>query len=338
MIEIDGSYGEGGGQILRTAVALSAIRGEDVRITKIRAGRSNPGLSPQHVTCIEAVAALSDASVEGLAPGAVEILFRPGASVGGSHRFDVGTAGSVSLVLQSCLLVAAASKGAVGIVVRGGTDVNWSPPIDYLMAVHAPIIERFGLRCSFELLSRGFYPEGGGEVRFEAGPCGGLSAVRLEARGDVHNIRGVAYSQNLPDHVVTRMKHSALKGLVSFDDMKIASDIRTGLSTGAGIVLSAQCQGTILGQSALGRKGVRAETLGEGCASDLMETIKSGATVDSHMLDQILPYMALADGSSVVLAEELTGHASTNMHVVERLLDRRFNTVERDGIVEVAVD
>lgn len=338
MIEIDGSHGEGGGQILRTAVALSAIRGEPVRITRIRAGRPNPGLSPQHVTCIEAVAALSDAAVDGLAPGALEISFTPGACTGGIHRFDIGTAGSISLVLQSCMLVAAACKGRVDVSVTGGTDVSWSPPIDYLTSVHAPIIERFGARCSLSLVSRGFYPEGGGEVRLEAEPCGTLSAVKLDSRGVLRRIGGVAYSQNLPDHVVTRMKHSALKRLVSFENAAVESDVRTGRSTGAGIVLFAECDNALLGQSALGRKGVMAETLGEDCASGLVETIDSGATVDEHMLDQVLPYMALAEGGSVVLAEGLTGHAKTNMYVIERLLDREFSVGDRDGLVEIAVD
>lgn len=338
MIEIDGSHGEGGGQILRTAVALSAIRGEPVRITRIRAGRPNPGLSPQHVTCIEAVAALSDATVDGLAPGALEISFTPGACTGGSHRFDIGTAGSISLVLQSCMLAATSCKGRMDVSITGGTDVSWSPPIDYLISVHAPIVERFGLRCSMELVSRGFYPEGGGEVRLEGGPCGALSAIRLASRGELRRIGGVAYSQNLPDHVVTRMKHSALKRLASFGKVKVESDVRTGSSTGAGIVLSAEYDNALLGRSALGRKGVMAETLGEDCASGLMETIDSGATVDEYMLDQVLPYMALAEGSSVVLAEGLTGHAKTNMYVIERLLDREFSVVERDGLVEVAVD
>jgi RNA 3'-phosphate cyclase len=338
VIEVDGSHGEGGGQILRTAVALSAIVGEPVRVVKIRAGRPNPGLSRQHMTSIEALAALSDATVEGLAPGAREIVFKPGDVLGGDHRFDIGSAGSISLVLQSCMLVATASKSRIDLAVSGGTDVNWSPPMDYLTSVHIPIAERFGVRCSLDLVSRGFYPEGGGEARLGIEPCGGLSPVKLDIRGDVRRIGGVAYSQNLPDHVVGRMKHTALKRLISFENVKVVSDVRAGKSTGAGMVLFAECDNAMLGESALGRKGLRAEALGESCASDLVETIGSGATVDSHMLDQVLPYMALAKGSSVVLAEEITGHAETNMHVIEKLLGRGFSTTRRGDLVEVATD
>lgn len=338
MIEVDGSHGEGGGQILRTAIALSAIIGEPVKVVKIRAGRPNPGLAPQHMTSIEAIAALSDAAVDGLAPGAREITFSPGDVLGGDYRFDIGTAGSISLVLQSCMLVAAASKGRISMFVSGGTDVNWSPPVDYLTSVHIPTAERFGVRCSLDLVSRGFYPEGGGEARLDIEPCGGLSPVKLDSRGDVRRIGGVAYSQNLPDHIVGRMKHAALKRLLSFENVKVDSDVRAGRSTGAGMVLFAECDDALLGESSLGRKGLRAESLGEGCASDLLETIGSGATVDCHMLDQVLPYMALARGSSVVLAEEITGHAETNMHVIETLLGRRFSTKKRGDLVEIATD
>lgn len=336
MIEIDGSSGEGGGQILRTSIALSAVTGEPVRITDIRAGRPNPGLAPQHMASVEAVAALSDATVEGLAPGAMEIVFRPGELLGGVHEFDVGTAGSVSLVLQSCLLPAALSRTTTAITVRGGTDVRWSPPIDYLVRVHARVAEGFGARCALEVVSRGFYPEGGGEVRMEVAPAGRLRGASMDRPGDMVGIRGVAYAQNLPEQVVTRMKHAALKRLVDFDDVKIESDLRKGRSTGAGIVMVSTLGGCVLGSSALGERGIRAERLGEECAADLAETLASGATVDDHMMDQVLPYMAVAEGRSVVVAEALTGHASTNMEVIQRFLGDVFSTDKtEDGLFRV---
>ena len=331
MIEIDGSSGEGGGQILRTSVALSAVTGEPVRVTGIRAGRPNPGLAPQHVVSVEAVAALADATVEGLEPGSKEIVFRPGELLGGVHEFDVGTAGSISLILQSCILPAAMSRTTTVVTVRGGTDVRWSPPIDYLTMIHSPIVERFGLRCSAEVVSRGFYPEGGGEVTMEISPAGRLKGIALERPGKVVGIRGVAYAQNLPEHVVTRIKHAALKRVVEFEDVRITSDLRRGRSTGAGIVMASHHENCILGSSALGERGVRAERLGEECASDLVETIASGATVDDHMMDQILPYMAVAEGRSVVVAENLTGHTKTNMEIIERFLGDIFSTSKTEN-------
>ncbi len=335
MIDIDGAAGEGGGQILRTSIALSAVTGHEVRIRNIRANRPNPGLAPSHVTSIEAVARICDGEVDNLYAGSKDIVFRPGQLTGGRFELDVGTAGSISLVLQSCLIPAALSKARVVMRVNGGTDVKWSPPIDFMRMVHVPILNMFGPSCDIEIVARGFYPEGGGEVVMDVSPAGELAPVNLTSRGDVLRVEGVAFAQNLPEHVVTRMKHAALKRLIDFKEVKVDSDLLKGRSTGAGIVLCGVCENTFMGASALGEKGVRAEELGEGCARDLLETLGSGATVDEHTLDQILPYMALAKGSSTVLAEEMTQHAETNMSVVEAFLGRRFETRKKDGLVEV---
>jgi len=302
MIEIDGSHGEGGGQILRTAVALSAVTGEPVRVRNVRAGRTRPGLAPQHITSIEAVAEVCGGDVDGLYEGSKDIVFRPGQPVGGEFEFDVGTAGSVTLVAQSCLIPSLLSKSRVRMVIRGGTDVRWSPPVDSLRLVHLPIVEMLGARAELQVVSRGFFPEGGGEIVLETWPAGAFSPLDLSRRGRVLRVEGVAFAQNLPEHVVTRMRHSALKNLTGFSEVRIESDLREGRSTGAGIVLAAVCENGIIGSSALGERGVRAELLGEGCAKDLQETIGSGASVDEHMLDQLLPYMALAGKGSIVLA------------------------------------
>ena len=336
MIDIDGSHGEGGGQILRTSLALSAVTGQQVRIGNIRAGRPIPGLQPQHVTSIEAVAEICGADVDGLFKGSKEIVFKPGQLVGGDFEFDVGTAGSTSLVITSCLLPGLFSKSRLRLRVKGGTDVRWSPPLDYLRLVHLPVLNEFGGSCEIELLSRGFYPEGGGEVTADISPIGGLSRVDLGSQGKPVRIEGVAYAQNLPDHVVSRMKHSALKKLMGFKEVKIESDLRKGNSTGAGIVLAAVGDCTVVGESALGAKGVRSETLGEGCAEDLLETVRSGATVDEHMLDQVLLYMAFAENGSRVLAQELTSHAETNIWAIEQFLGKRFSVGDKDGLVEIS--
>ena len=338
MIEIDGSHGEGGGQILRTSISLSAVINEPVRITNIRAGRPNPGLAPSHVTSIEAVAEVADAEVDNLFPGSKEIVFRPGQLLGGEFEFDVGTAGSISLVLQSCLLPALMSNGRTRIVVKGGTDVRWSPPIDYMRLVHLQILKKFGAACDIEIKSRGFYPEGGGEVSLEASPIGHLQGVNLDNRGKVLAVEGIAYAQNLPDHVVTRMKHSAIKRLLDFKEVSVDSDLRGGRSTGAGIVLAAYCENAVLGESVLGARGVKSETLGEGCAENLLETLESNATVDEHMLDQILPYMAVADGTSTIMTEEVTGHADTNLWVIERILGDLFTVEKKGKLVQVTKD
>lgn len=335
MIVIDGSHGEGGGQILRTSMSLSAVLGKPVRVENIRASRPKPGLAPQHMTSIESIARLCDAQVEGLHVGSEEVEFRPGILTGGEFSFDVGTAGSVSLVLQTCLLPAALSKSPVRLSVRGGTDTRWAPPIDFMRLIHIRTLRRMGISCDIEVLSRGFYPEGGGEVVAEIDGCPHLTPLRLDERGALVQIHGVAFTQNLPEHVMSRLRHAALKTLIGHGHVKIEPDARHGSSTGAGIVLAAEFEKTVLGESALGEKGIRAETLGERCANDLTEAIGSGATLDDHMLDQVLPYMAVADGESTVLAEEMTGHAETNLWVIERFMGRRFRVEKRDGLTAV---
>ena len=335
MLEIDGSHGEGGGQILRTSIALSSVLNEPVKIIKIRANRPTAGLAPSHVTSIEAVAQISDAEVDGLFQGSKEIMFKPGQLVGGDYEFDVGTAGSISLVIQSCLLPAILSKSRTRLTVTGGTDVRWSPPIDFMRLVHLPMLQRFGPTFDIETSGRGFYPEGGGKVRVEIFPASRLSPAVLDSQGKVQSIEGIAYAQNLPEHVVSRMKHAALKRLLDFKEVRIDSDLGKGHSTGAGIVASARCANTVLGASALGAKGVKSEVLGEDCAADLLETIGSGATVDEHMLDQILPYMALAGAGSIVLAEGLSNHARTNIWVIERFLGRKFDVTQKDDLTEI---
>lgn len=335
MIEVDGSHGEGGGQILRTSVSLSAVLKEPVRITNIRAARPTPGLARQHVTGIGAVSELCDAEVEGLSVGSKEVVFEPGTLTGGDFQFDVGTAGSISLVLQACMLPAMMSKASVRLTLRGGTDTRWAPPIDFLRLVHIPIIQRMGAYCEMNTVRRGFYPEGGGEVEVRITPCHALKGIMIGERGSFLRISGVAYAQNLPEHVVSRTRHAVMKRLVEQRDVKVVSDLSSGRSTGAGIVLAAEYERTILGMSALGERGVRAERLGEACAEDLAEMMRSAATVDEHMLDQLVPYMALAEGESLVIGEELTGHAETNMWVAEKFLGSRFKVVKRESRVEV---
>ncbi len=336
MIEVDGSYGEGGGQVLRTAVSLAAVLGKEVRIDNIRAGRPTPGMMAQHVTSVEAVALIADAQVDGLHTGSKEIIFRPGKLVGGEFELDIGTAGSIPLIIQTCIIPAALSKGSVSMLVRGGTDVKWSPPVDYLSLVHVPLAGMFGAYCEIDVVHRGFYPEGGGEVRVEIPRVGGFTGVRAVSRGEVTGIAGIAFSQNLPDHVTTRMRHAAMKRLIDVGNVRIATDIRKGRSTGTGITLAAKCENTVIGAAALGQKGVPAEKVGEVCADDLAETLTSGATIDEHALDQMLTYMALASSPSQFLVEEVTPHAETNMWVIERFLGQRFARRQVGKLVEVS--
>lgn len=314
MIEVDGSTGEGGGQLLRTAVALSALSGLPIRVARIRAGRPNPGLAHQHVAAVEAVAALSGAEVEGLEPGSAEITFRPGPLTGGRHRFDVGTAGSVTLVLQACLPVAFGTPEGAEITVSGGTDVQWSPPVDYLAHVFLPLLARRGGIAELRVVRRGYYPRGGGLVEATVRPAVAWSPWTGSDPGAVARIRGVAHASNLPADIPKRMKHAALRGLQGHRDVAIEDRIYTGeeaVGQGGALVLWAETERTIVGASVLAERGKPSERIGEEAALVLAAELASGATLDVHAADQLLVYLASAKGPSSFLVREASGHLRT---------------------------
>ena len=340
MREIDGSYGEGGGQLLRTAVALAAITGEAVHVRNIRANRENPGLAPQHLTAVMAVAALCSAEAEGLEVKSREILFRPGRLGGGRFDFRVGTAGSIALVLQAALPVAVACGEALWMRISGGTDVRAAPPLDYFRLVLLPLLSRMGVRARIEVLKRGYYPRGGGEVAVEVLPSLPLQPLMLDAPGALREIRGYAHIANLPDHIVQRMASSALAELSAFpassiDQAVLGADQAIG--AGGAIVLVAQTAHTILGASAIAQRGVSAETLGAEAGRLLREEVSAGATLDIHAADQALIYIALAGGRSCFLARKLSSHALTTIWLLEQFLPVRFNIVEAGSLVRVEV-
>src|SRR5207245_8328423 len=210
MIEVDGGRGEGGGQLLRMALALSALTDTPVRVARIRAGRPTPGLAAQHVTAINAVAALCEAEVTGVSVGASSIEFRPGKLAAGRFSFDVGTAGSITLVLQALLPVAAAAPGAVRVRLLGGTDVRWSPPIDYFNRVFLPLLRRLGAHADVEVLRRGYYPRGGGIVEAVIERTRLWSALRGSERAEVERVRGIVRGLNVSEDAEERLKHWAV--------------------------------------------------------------------------------------------------------------------------------
>ena len=328
MIEVDGSMLEGGGQILRMTVALSAVTGVPVRIFNIRAKRENPGLRAQHMTAIRATASLVDAEVKGLALGSMELTFRPRTIKGGNFRFDVGTAGSTTLVLQSLLPAAAFAPSRVSVEVVGGTDNPLAPPVDYVIHVLKPTVAKMGYNFEVNLLRRGFYPKGGGIVRASITPVPKLMPIRLEEQGEVKVVKGISYSSRLPDHIARRMADSASKllrkaGLEAEIELEALEPghPKCALNPGCGIVLWAETtSGAVLGSDNLGEIGKPAEKVGEEAARKLLEEIESGATVDRHLADQLIVYMALAEGESVIKVNELTMHTLTCIELSKKLL------------------
>ncbi len=314
MIEIDGSFGEGGGQIVRTAVALSAVTGDTVRITRIREGRSKPGLSPQHVTAILALAKVTNAKTEGVKPRSPEITFRPGEVRGGKYEIDIGTAGSITLLMQCLLPALVHADSPTVLTVRGGTDVKWSPTIDYLSHVALLAFAEFGVKSRLSCARRGYYPRGGGVATLEVVP-GNLKSADLLAV-EPGQIEGVSHSSNLPEHVAKRQSEAAVEELErSGFDAKISCETNTHPSTGSGITLWSSRKGA----SALGERGLPAEKVGAFAAEDMVAELRSKAAVDRYLADQLVPYLALAGGSYT--APEISRHASTNIWTATRFLD-----------------
>ncbi|GAB6148312.1 RNA 3'-terminal phosphate cyclase [Stetteria hydrogenophila] len=326
---IDGSMGEGGGQILRTAIALSAVTGIPVRIYNIRAKRRNPGLRPQHLTAVKAVAELCGARVEGARVGSMELTFTPGRVRSGSFRFDVGTAGSVSLVLQALLPVLAYAPGPVEVEVRGGTDVPMAPTIDYVRFVLAGILRAAGYEFEVQLIRRGHYPRGGGVVRVRVDdPPGGFRAVRFTERGGLRAVRGVSHAVRLPRHVAERQARAAAEvvrrelGVEAEIELDVPEPGRDPhLGPGSGILVYALFDGSIMGGDALGARGKRAEVVGREAAEKLVEDVKTGAALDRYMSDMIIIYAALARGVSEFTGARLTMHAWTVLKLVEAMVE-----------------
>jgi RNA 3'-terminal phosphate cyclase (ATP) len=342
LIHIDGSYGEGGGQIIRTAVALSAVTGTEVTISNIRTNRPEPGLKAQHLTAIRTAGDMTCARISGLKPGSTEITFSPGDISGGQFNIDIGTAGSITLLLQCLVPVASAGKETVSLDITGGTDVAWSPPVDYLTHVLLPVLAAMGLKCGIELHRRGYYPRGGGRVTAVIHPST-LRAVDLEKEMDKGKgsdnkkekepaVAGISHCSNLPPHVAQRQADAAASAL---ERAGYGSSIETSLasfpSTGSGITL--WCGHA--GGSALGRRGLPAEKVGKAAAREIITELDSKAAVDVHLADQLIPYLGLAGGGSFTV-REVSGHTRTNIWVVEQFLGVEFGVMELDdGIFKI---
>jgi len=340
MIEIDGAHGEGGGQLVRNAAALAAVTGKAVRVSNIRAKRPNPGLAAQHVAALQALAAVSGARIDGLQPGSRQIIVTPGTPRGGSHRFDVGTAGSVTLVLQACLPAALRAPGPTELHLIGGTDVKWSPPLDYFRFVFLPLLARMGGHVTIDALKRGYYPRGGGEVRVAVTPTAAFQPLVVEPPGTLKRVRGIAHAANLPPDVAQRMKQEAARPFVAIAEAKIESQVlgnAQAAGPGGAVVLWTEHENTVLGADALAEKGTPAEQVGREAGEAMLADIKAHASLDVHASDQMLIYAALAKGESQFSAREVSSHALTAMWLLEAFLDVQFETVQVGGRVQFRV-
>jgi RNA 3'-terminal phosphate cyclase (ATP) len=332
LIEIAGDMLEGGGQIVRTAVALSALTNKEVRITKIRDNRPNPGLQAQHVTAVRAVAAAAGAETEGLFTGSRELVFKPHGHVAGEFSFNVGTAGSVPLILQAVMPSAAYAPGQVEFELIGGTDVPWSPTVDYVRIVELPVLQLMGYRATLTVHQRGHYPKGGGRVTMLINPPRILRAVNLVERGVLTGANGISHCVKLPSHVAQRQAAAAKEklGVRGIREVNIIIESYPStqdphLGPGSGIALAMKfANGPIIGADSIGEKGKPAERVGDEAASKLLKEFDSKAALDRHMGDIIIPYMAVAEGRSEIEVSAITTHTLTNIKVSEILAGVEF--------------
>ncbi|UCH33061.1 MAG: RNA 3'-phosphate cyclase [Armatimonadota bacterium] len=326
MLTIDGA--EGGGQILRTAVSYSAVSGRPVRIVNIRGARPKPGLRPQHLLAVNAAAELCGARVTGADKGSTEIEFTPGRiAPPATWRLDVGTAGSVMLILQALLPCLALADKPVELSIVGGTNNPWAPAFEYLRWVLLPTLERMGFRAGAELDRRGFYPKGGGEVRVTTQPGARIRPIVLRARGALRRMWGISYSSNLPEHIAQRMAGACRDRLERDGFVCDEFDLDTatpGPGPGCGVIAFAEFEHSVIAGDALGERGKPAEKVGREAAQALLRELQSGAAVDAHLGDQLVPWAALADGESVYHAARRTDHLTSAAAVAEQVIGARF--------------
>ena len=325
MIEIDGSMGEGGGQILRTSVAMSAVTGKPVKIKNIRSKRENPGLRPQHLTAINSVRKICDADLKGCKIMSSEIEFIPRKISGGRFSIDIGTAGSITLVLQALMIPAMFAEKPLKLRIKGGTDVRWSPSIDYLRFVAIPILMKFDYNARLQLLKRGYYPVGGGLVEIEIKPIDKLKRIVLNERGRILSVGGISHAHtDLEKARVAKRQMKSARSIIfnklsnmDYDgDMEIEQEYVDADSYGSGITLWIKTENSVIGSDSLGWKGKRAELVGQEAANNLLREIDSDAPLDRYMGDQIIPYLALSGGQ--VRVSEITKHTRTNVDVMKK--------------------
>ena len=342
MIEIDGSLGEGGGQVLRSALSLSCITGKPFHISNIRKSRSKPGLMHQHLVAVQAAAQIASAGIRGGQLGSTELSFEPGAVTPGDYSFDIGTAGSTSLVLQTLIPPLLLAGAPSRLTLTGGTHVPFSPSWHYLAEVFAPALLGLGARVELTLDSCGFYPKGGGKVRCRILPCAAFSPLSAEHRGELLRLSGVSAVGSLPLSIAERQRRSALARIEGTLGASLPAEVSCRevpcLGQGTFIFLKGEYQGATSGFTSLGARGKPAEVVGEEAAVEFLSHHATAMPVDPHLADQLVLYLAQAEGPSVFATSRITEHLITNLIVTGYFLGMEYQiTGKRDSPGTVTV-
>ena len=341
LISIDGSIGEGGGQILRTAISLSAARGVEVEVFDIRARRPKPGLRPQHFWAIKAIAELCDAEVYGLKQGSTRVRFTPKAVREKELTLDLGTAGSITLLLQALIQAISISEKIVHLNIQGGTDVKWSPTMDYFRQVVIPFYGLLGIGVDLEIRRRGFYPNGGGRVACVIRPPTRIMPIDLKHK-EHGQTRISSLCSGLPFSVAERQAKSA-SNLIWGDGVKVLgldSRVEEAQSPGTAIcIYSLKDSDTYIGADGFGERGKAAELVGRETASRFLKEYDSKASLDRHLADMVVPLLSLASGPSTFTTSSITQHLKTNLEIAEQVVGARSQIHKvSDSLFEVAIN
>jgi len=341
LFEIDGSQKSGSGTILRLSVALAATIGQPLHICNIRQNRPQPGLKAQHLEAVLTAAKLCNAEVRGAALNSRELWFTPREIGSGDFEAEIGTAGSISALLMTVLPICAFAKDTVRLhVAKGGTDVSHSPTINYMRNVFLPVLKKIGLDVSITVRKYGYYPKGMGEVTMTVKPSRALQPIRLENFGTLKSVKGVSVCTFLAERKVAERQAKAARAYLSEKgyaaDIQVVNDRSNPLQKGSSIVLWAETDtGAIVGADAIGELRKTSEAVGREAAEKLFTELSAMPTVDAHLADMLIPYVALAEGASVFLTRTVSDHLEANIWLAEKILGARFNVEKVNNLYRV---
>jgi RNA 3'-terminal phosphate cyclase (ATP) len=337
VIHIDGARGEGGGQVLRTALALSLATRKPFRIENIRARRKTPGLLRQHLTAVQAACAVGDGAVEGAEIGAMALTFVPQALRAGEYTFAIGTAGSTTLVLQTVLLPLILAGAPSVVELQGGTHNPAAPPFDFVERAFLPLLARMGADVRVELLRPGFHPAGGGRLRATIQPAARLVRLTIEERGAIVERCARAVVANLPYTIAQREVQTVAEELEWPPECLQAHTLTGSHGPGNAVSVIVGCEHVTNVCTAFGKRGVPAEDVARDAAKQARRYIHSEAAIEEHLADQILLPLALGDGGSFTTTP-LSDHATTNIDVIRQFIDRRIDVeTVSNGVRRVVV-
>ena len=332
MLRLDGSQGEGGGQILRTALSCSLLTGTPFRIEKIRATRHRPGLMHQHLAAVRAAAEIANADLDGASLGSEALFFQPGDVGAGDYHFDIGTAGSTGLVLQTVLVPLLSVAGESRLVIEGGTHNEGAPPFEFIDLSFAPLLRRMGAELTLTLERHGFYPVGGGLVRIHVGNASWRRLQLLE-RGRIRSVWARALVSHLPLSIAHRELAVVHRELGWPDECLTASAVEAD-GPGNALILGVESEQVSLVVTGFGRRGLPAEEVAARAVAETRRYLEVGGAVDEHLADQLLVPLTQSGGGSF-LTSRLSSHFRTNHRIIERFFAINVSANQKDGRVMI---